>query len=71
MMYYRSAWRPRGLTAEQAANLATCAEAAKIAIEREKERKRMEEQREIERLARIWEAESLRIKAASMPPSDQ
>jgi hypothetical protein len=71
MFYHDSVYRRPALTPEQAANLALCAEAAKIAIEREKERKRLEQEREDERLRFMWKSHWAHIKTISPKPPKQ
>jgi hypothetical protein len=65
------AWRRPALTREQAEHLALCAEAAKIAIEREKERKRLEQEREDEKLQMMWVSHLEHIKTISPKPPKQ
>jgi len=65
MMYWR---RYPALTPEQAKDLATCAEAAKIAIEREKERKLLEQEQADEMLRRAFQSHLDHIKSISPKP---
>jgi hypothetical protein len=67
MMYPRRTWRGHGLTAEESANLAKCAEAAQRAIDADNVRRAEQKAKDDERTAKMMSVFLSHLKALPGP----